>query len=244
MLWWKYLICVLSGYLVGTINPAYIIGRLRGFDIRRKGSGNAGASNAVIVMGKAVGVFSALFDIFKASALMWLAPVVFGDLALAPEITGVCVVIGHVFPVFLHFKGGKGLASLGGVLLAIDWRVFLVTLGIAVVLVLITDYIATAPVLYSVALPLMYGILGASGLDLLDRAAGGWLGAAVLAIGGGVVLVKHLHNVNRILHGAEVHFSFMWSKDKEAELARVHRNAEVWQAKKAQKKAAKESMKR
>ena len=74
---WKILLCILFGYLVGCINPTYIIGRLRGIDVRKHGSGNAGASNALILMGKYIGIFSALFDIFKAAGVMWLAPVIF-----------------------------------------------------------------------------------------------------------------------------------------------------------------------
>ena len=221
MIWWKILLCILFGYFVGGINPAYIIGRLRGFDIRKKGSGNAGASNAFILMGKAVGVFSALFDILKASAVMWLAPVIFGDIRFIAEIAGASCMIGHMYPAVMKFKGGKGLATLGGVLLAIDWRLCIILISAEFILLLLIDYICVVPLTGGVILPLAYGICGSGGFDILLRASGGWIGAAILFIPSIGIFIRHVPNIKRIAAGTELHFSYMWNKDKDKELDRV-----------------------
>ena len=114
-IWLSVILCALLGYLLGCINPAYLIARARGFDIRSRGSGNAGASNAVITMGKAAGVFSAIIDIFKAWLAVCLATRYFtalsvGGMPVAGEIAGVACILGHMFPFFMAFRGGKGFA--------------------------------------------------------------------------------------------------------------------------------------
>ena len=95
------------GYLIGCISPSYLIGRKKGYDVRTSGSCNAGASNTVIMAGKAAGIFVALFDILKATAACKLGAVLLPELEYAWQITGVSCVIGHMFPVFLGFRGGK-----------------------------------------------------------------------------------------------------------------------------------------
>ena len=227
----KILLCILFGYLIGGINPSYIIGRIRGFDIRKKGSGNAGASNAVILMGKTVGVLSALFDIAKATAVTLTAPLIFADLPFAAEIAGVACIIGHVYPVFMRFRGGKGLACLGGLLIAIDWRMFLIALAVELAVVFITDYICFVPITASILTPVVYAVFGADGFDLLLFAKGGLWGAAILTISTVVILLRHVENLRRIKNGVELHFSFLWSKNKDEELARVTKRHEELQNK-------------
>ena len=228
----KIILCVFSAYVIGCINPAYIIGKIQGMDIRKKGSGNAGASNALILMGKSVAVFSALFDILKAAAVMWLAPVVFRDVPVIAEIAGVSCTIGHIFPIFMKFKGGKGLACLGGILLAIDWRLLLILLATEILIVLLVDYICVVPITASIIIPVLYGVLGDLGIGWLRRAAGGWAAIGVLCVITVVILCKHIHNLRRIAHGTELHFSYMWMKDRDAEIARVHANQARWDAEK------------
>ena len=128
-IWLSVILCALLGYLLGCINPAYLIARARGFDIRSRGSGNAGASNAVITMGKAAGVFSAIIDIFKAWLAVCLATRYFtalsvGGIPVAGEIAGVACILGHMFPFFMAFRGGKGFACMAGMILYMDWRAF------------------------------------------------------------------------------------------------------------------------
>lgn len=216
----SYILGALAGYLIGGINPAYLIGRIKGFDIRKRGSGNAGASNAVITMGAAVGVFSALFDIFKAFLSVYLAgAVLFPRLPSAPglradwlcAVVGCACILGHVFPVYMKFRGGKGLACIAGVILAFDWRVFLIMLGAEAVLLFLTRYICTVPITVSVAFPIVYGVMRADAV-----------GAAVYAVASLVILWRHVENIRRILKGTELKISYLWKKKESVEALKEH----------------------
>lgn len=207
--WLSVILCALMGYLLGCINPAYLIARARGFDIRSRGSGNAGASNAVITMGKGVGVFSALFDILKASLAVFLAGRLFprlvvGGIVIAGELAGVCCMMGHMFPIFMGFRGGKGLACLGGLILADDWRLFLGLLVVTLLVVLIADYICIAPLAITVVYPLLRGLT-----------TGSLATALILCIAIPPVWGKHMVNIKRIANGTEAHFSLLWNREKE-----------------------------
>ena len=202
----KYLICILIGYLIGTINPSYIIAKIRGFDIREKGSKNAGASNALILFGKVLGVACALFDIAKATFAIWLCGKLFPELTYSFAVTGVASILGHIFPFYMKFKGGKGLACLGGMILAFDWRVFLVMLACEIVVALVTNYICFVPLTASVVFPLVYGIMRK-----------GLIGALILCLMIPVMIFKHKENLVRIKKGTEMPFNFLWNKEKALE---------------------------
>ena len=199
----KYLLCVLIGYLFGTINPSYIIAKIRGFDIREKGSKNAGASNAVILFGKVLGIGCAVFDIAKATFAVWLCGRLFPATAYVFALTGVACILGHVFPFYMKFRGGKGLACLGGMILAFDWRVFLIMLSAEIVVVLVTDYICFVPLSASALFPIVYGLLRR---DL-------W-GALLLFFVFPLMIYKHKENLKRIRNRTELPFSFLWNKEK------------------------------
>ena len=199
----KYVICILIGYLIGTINPSYIIAKIRGFDIREKGSGNAGASNALIIFGKVVGVVCALFDIEKATFAIWLCGKLFPELTYSFAVTGVACILGHVFPFYMKFRGGKGLACFGGMILAFDWRVFLIMLAAEIVVAIATDYICFVPLTASALFPIVYGIMCR---DV-------W-GVLIIALIFPLMLYKHKENLKRIKQKTEMPFSFLWNKEK------------------------------
>lgn len=200
------LACVAAGYFIGCINPAFIIGRIKGYDVRSSGSKNAGASNTVIMAGKLAGVLVALLDIFKA-ALSWrLCQALCPQFALAGILGGVACILGHMFPVFLHFCGGKGLACIGGVVLAYDPATFLIMLAITCVIGFATNYIAIATVSIAAIWPVYYGVT-----------TGFWAGAAVLAVPFVPILLRHMTNFRRIRAGEELRLNFLWKKDSELE---------------------------
>ncbi len=209
----KYLLSLLIGYLIGAINPAYIISKIRGFDIRQKGSGNAGASNALIILGKVVGIFCALFDIAKTCFAIWLTRMLFERTALIFAITAVACILGHIFPFYMKFKGGKGLACLGGTILMYDWRVFLFMLAGELIVVLLTNYICFVPMSASIVFAIIFGIMEKE-----------IIGALLLLITAMIILWKHRLNIKRIKNGTEMHFSYLWNKDKEIE--RIKRNTD------------------
>lgn len=202
------LACLLLGYLLGSLSPSFVIGKLRGYDVRRSGSGNAGASNTVILVGKAAGFVVALLDILKAAAAWWLCAALFPELRLAGILGGVAAILGHMFPVWLRFHGGKGLACLGGVILAYDWRTMLMMLVLAILIAVVTNYVAIATVSMSMIWPVYYGLRTAF-----------WFGALVLLIPAVPILIKHLANFRRIRKGEELRLSFLWKR--QAELDRI-----------------------
>ena len=201
-----YLICILMGYLVGTVNPSYIISKIKGFDIRKRGSGNAGASNAVLVLGRFIGVACALLDILKATFVIWLAKLLFPSLTHTFAVTGIACIVGHIFPFYMRFRGGKGLACLGGTVLAFDWRVFLIMLASEILVAILTNYICFVPVTAGLVFPIVYGVMTH---DVI--------GAVILLLGGLLITWKHKENFKRIRQGAEVHLSYLWNKNKEIE---------------------------
>ena len=199
----KYVLCILIGYLIGTVNPSYIIAKVRGFDIREKGSKNAGASNALILFGKLLGIGCALFDIAKAAFAIWLCGKLFPELTYSFAVTGVACILGHVFPVYMKFRGGKGLACLGGMILAFDCRVFLIMLAAEIIVAIVTDYICFVPLTASVIFPIVYGIMCR---DVV--------GALIIALILPLMIYKHKENLKRIKQKTEMPFSFLWNKDK------------------------------
>lgn len=202
----NFLYCTLIGYFIGAISPSYIMSKMHGFDIRDKGSRNAGASNVVIVLGKAMGALCAVIDIAKAALIVLLAQSLMPKFALAFPVTGVACILGHIFPFYMKFRGGKGLACLGGIVLVFDWRVFLILLAVETVVVLVVNYICIVPITASVAFPIIYGVM-----------TNNIWGSLILLILTVVILYKHKENIRRIRNGTEVHFSFLWNKEKELE---------------------------
>ena len=133
--------CIALGYFIGTVNPAYFFSRKKGFDIRKRGSGNAGATNALLTMGKVVGVLCALLDMIKAYFACRLAKHLFPGLQFAGVLAGAACILGHIFPVWMGFRGGKGLACLGGVILGYNWKLFCLMLVFEIILALTVNYI-------------------------------------------------------------------------------------------------------
>lgn len=207
----RYLLCVIISYLIGTFNPSYIVGVKKCINVKEKGSKNAGASNALILFGKVVGVVCALLDIGKACLAIALCRKIFSGLSYVFAIAGTSCIIGHIFPFYLKFKGGKGLACLGGVVLMFDFRYFLLLLAAELVIALATDYICFVPITASVIFPVSYGIL-----------RGDVIGALILGISAVVMLAKHIENIKRMRKGEEMRLSYLWNKDKE--LGRITQN--------------------
>ena len=191
-----YLGGILVGYLLGNINTAAIIARCKGFDIRTKGSGNAGASNALLTMGKGAAVLSALVDIFKAFLPVFLLLHVISypeECTHLPVVTGVSVILGHMFPFWMQFRGGKGFASLLGLNLALNWQFFFVCIGILAVLLITTKYIALATMTCAVALPVFWYFYTG---DVLETGL-----FAAMAV---VIVIKHIPNLKRMANGTEI----------------------------------------
>ncbi|MDD5901432.1 MAG: glycerol-3-phosphate acyltransferase [Lachnospiraceae bacterium] len=205
------LACMLIGYLFGAFSPSYILGAISGFDIRKRGSGNAGASNVILVLGKAAGAVCALLDIAKACLAVWITGKLFPEFTYAFPITAASCILGHIFPFYMKFRGGKGLACLGGVVLMTDVRLFLVMISVELVVVLIVNYLCVVPMSASVIYAVIYGVMTH---ELVS--------ACIFLLVAVVMCFKHTDNLRRIKSGTEVHFSYLWNKEKE--IARIKEN--------------------
>lgn len=194
----------LLGYLIGAINPSYIISRRKGFDIREKGSGNAGGSNALVIMGKTVGISCMLFDVAKAYICVLLTTTLFRDLPMVFPVTSVALILGHIFPCWLRFRGGKGLACLIGVIGAFSPVVLGgVFLG-EIALLAAAQYLCYVPITASAIFPLVY--------YFETRYLWGSLLFAVVPI---IIFLKHRSNLERIRSGTEMRISYLWKKEEE-----------------------------
>lgn len=187
-----YGIGILIGYLLGCSNMAYFLGKLHGADLRGGGSGNLGASNTVVLLGWKAGVLTAVHDIGKAVLAVMVAQWLFPQLEHIGAVAGVACVLGHIFPFYLNFKGGKGFASYFGVTLALNWKLALVLMVAVILVTVITDYIVCGTVTTVVTVPVYMFF------------ASGWLLAAILLVATAVMLWKHRENYRRIRNGTEL----------------------------------------
>ena len=194
------------GYAIGNINPAYVLGLRKGYDIRKKGSGNAGATNLMLLEGKKAGAFVMAFDISKAAVSVGLSRILLPKLRSAGELAGAGCIFGHMYPALMNFRGGKGLACLGGVILAFGVHDFLLTLFLESVLLMATRYLCLVPITASVFYPVYHGIM-----------SGNWEGAAILGTVALPIFKKHRENLERIREGKELKVDFLWDKDSELE---------------------------
>jgi glycerol-3-phosphate acyltransferase PlsY len=153
----KVLFCALVGYLLGSISPSALIAKIKKKDIRKSGTKNLGAMNTLIHFGKAWGVFVMLFDIMKAVIAVKIAKYFVPSLLYAGFIAGGAAVIGHMFPFYMRFKGGKGLAPFAGFVLGNNPLVFLFLLVCCVTLMFIVNYSVALPYSASVLYPFMAG---------------------------------------------------------------------------------------
>lgn len=188
-----YVISVLLGYLLGSSSMTYYLGRLRNIDVREHGTGNLGASNAAVTMGWGAAVLVAIHDVGKAILAVWLARWIFPGAAYAAELAGVACVIGHMYPFYLEFRGGKGLASFIGMTVALN---FPVALGAVILLVLVTvisNFIALGTITLTVVVPVALWIV-----------TGDFWVFLVLLPATAVMIVKHMENLKRIAAGTEI----------------------------------------
>ena len=191
----KYILVIALSYLLGSSNMAKYIAAIKKVDLSAGGSGNPGASNAVILMGWSAGVLTALHDIGKSALAVILARLIFPDLPLIGAVAGVSAVLGHIYPFWMKFRGGKGFASYLGLTIALNWKFAIAVLLLVVVVTLITDYIVAATTTTIVIVPIGLGILTQSILLPL-----------ILLIASGVIAWKHRDNYVRMYNGTEIGF--------------------------------------
>lgn len=187
-----YLIGALLAYLIGSSNMALYLSRLKKVNFRDKGSGNLGASNATLLLGWKAGVLVALHDAGKAFLAVQLCRWLFPDLEYVGAVGGIASVLGHIYPFYLKFKGGKGFASYIGMTFALSWKLALAICIAAVLITVITDYIVFGTMTTIVTVPTYLGITQHN-LIL----------ALILLVGTAVIMFKHRENFVRIAKKTE-----------------------------------------
>ena len=187
-----YVIVILAAYLLGCSNMAVYLAKLKNVDLT-KGSGNPGTSNATILMGWNAGVIVGIHDIGKAALAVILAELIFPDLKYVGAAAGVACILGHIFPFYMGFRGGKGFASYLGMTLALNWKFALIILIIVGIVTVVTDYIVVGTVTTVVLVPVVMGILTQSAIL-----------AIILCAATVVILYKHRENFARLRNGTEI----------------------------------------
>ena len=194
----KFVLFVIIAYLLGSINPSIIQGRLRGIDIKKEGSGNAGTTNTLRVMGKKAALISLVFDVLKGVVSVLLGSIADPLCACACALACFC---GHIWPVYYHFKGGKGVATCFGAVLAVNWRIALLCLAAVAAVVLLTKMMSAGSIAGAAVLPLISYRLEQLFVPF----------AAVMTV---IIIIKHRSNIERIVNGKESRLSFGGKKKK------------------------------
>lgn len=204
-----YIIVLIIAYLIGSINFSVIISKkTAGFDVREKGSGNAGTTNMLRSVGKKAAAITLICDILKGVVAIVIAMIVGliasnSDKSLLVQIAGIAVIIGHTFPIFFEFKGGKGVATALGVLLTTNWQIGLICLVFALVLIVLTRMVSLGSCGAAVLFPVLTIFI--HNHYLVAEGSGYFVYSIILAI---IVLFNHRANIQRILSGNENKISF------------------------------------
>lgn len=205
------LIVAIIAYLIGSINFSVIFSKkMAGFDVREKGSGNAGTTNMLRTVGKKAAAITLVCDILKGVVAILIAMLV-GNLvegsngSLLVQVAGVAVILGHTFPVFFKFKGGKGVATSLGVLIMSNWQIGLICLVFALVLIILTQMVSVG----SIAAAILYPVLTLFIPENYIVPGNYLIYSIILAV---IIIFNHRENVKRLLSGKENRISFKGTK--------------------------------
>ena len=193
------LLTAVISYLIGSVNFSILLSRIiSGKDIRESGSGNAGATNMLRTYGKKMGVITLLLDILKGVIAILGCRVLFGEAAdTLVYIAGVFVALGHNFPLYFGFKGGKGVATSLGVILMLDWKVGLIVAVCAIAVMAITRYVSLGSILGGASVIVVYLVKfivfkSVNAVELI-----------CIIILGCLLIIRHHANIKRLINGTE-----------------------------------------
>ena len=205
-----YIIVAIIAYVIGSINFSVLISKkMAGFDVREKGSGNAGTTNMLRSVGKKAAVITLLCDILKGVVSILIALIAGNivkdvDKAVLVQIAGILVVVGHTFPIFFEFKGGKGVATSLGVIMMINWKIGLICLVFALVIMAFSKMVSMGSVGAAILFPVLTLFINT---NFIVQASGMkyFVFSVILAA---IVIFNHRANIKRIANGTENKLSF------------------------------------
>ncbi len=187
----KLILTGVIGYLLGSANTSLIVGKFYGMDVRKHGSGNAGATNTLRTLGKTAAALVGIGDVLKGVIACLIGQLITGDTS-GLMLGGVGAIAGHNWPLYFGFKGGKGIFTSFAVALMMDWKIGLILLGIFVILVAVTRYVSLGSVVGSALFP----VLGLA----FNRGTQFVVFALILAI---IAICRHRGNIERLVKGTE-----------------------------------------
>lgn len=199
-----YIVVGIIAYLLGSISFSVIISKkMAGFDVREKGSGNAGTTNVLRTVGKKASIITLVCDVLKGVVAILVAFII-GliinegiNKALLVQIAGICVILGHTFPIFFKFKGGKGIATALGVLLMVNWNIGLICLVFALILMILSRMVSLGSISAAILFPVLILFMPHNAY-LVD---GSYIIFSILIAA--LVIFNHRQNVKRLLNGTE-----------------------------------------
>ena len=213
-----YIIMAVIAYLIGSVNFSVIISKkMAGFDVREKGSGNAGSTNVLRTVGKKAAIITLICDILKGVVSVLIAlfvGVIAGESAnsaVVVEIAALAVVIGHTFPVFFGFRGGKGVATSLGVILIVNWKIGLICLVFALALMALTRMVSLGSISASVLFAVLTMFIRDSYIGGIEFDFSFIIFGILLAA---LVIYNHRSNLKRIINGTENKLNFKKKEEK------------------------------
>ena len=202
-----YILVAIIAYAIGSVNFSIIFSKkFAGFDVREKGSGNAGTTNMLRTVGKKAALITLVCDILKGVISILLALLI-GKIAkeannsLLVQIAGILVIIGHTFPIFFKFKGGKGVATAVGVLLTTNWQIGLICLIFGLVLIALTRMVSLGSITAAILFPILVLFIKTNYIVEGNY----FIYSLIIAV---MVVFNHRENVKRLLSGTENKLSF------------------------------------
>ena len=199
-----YIIIFIGAYLFGATPWGFIIGKMKGIDIRKHGSGNIGATNVTRTLGGGLGKLCFLLDTLKGFIPVFCASMLVKDSQVdsAMIIATLATVLGHMFPLYLKFKGGKGISTTGGALLALAPGAFICSALLWVIIFKTSRYVSLASIIAAATLPLNAWLMNITGLTKTTIPL-----IIFLAILGLLAVIRHISNIKRLLNGTESRFA-------------------------------------
>ena len=202
-------ITAIIAYLIGSVNFSVILSKkMAGFDVREKGSGNAGTTNMLRSVGKKAAALTLICDVLKGVVAILIAMFIgwafkIENQSLLVQIAGIAVVLGHTFPIFFRFKGGKGVATSLGILIMSNWQIGLICLVFGVLLIALTRMVSLGSCAAAVLFPVL--TLFITDNYIVSQGSGYLIYSIILAV---IVLFNHRSNIKRIMAGKENRISF------------------------------------
>jgi len=184
-------LAAIAGYLLGSLNTSLIVGKFYDVDIRKHGSGNAGMTNTLRTLGKKAALFVIAGDVLK-GILAYAAGYYICAGKIGGLLGGTACILGHIWPVFFGFKGGKGVLTAFAVLLMFDWPIALGLFAVFLLIVLLTKYVSLGSITAAILFPIVSAVLGRDMMTLVF--------SGIIAV---LVILKHHANIKRLLNGTE-----------------------------------------